>query len=149
MKWILAALALLTTAASAGEPMTYALDGAYGSVAYEGKVQRVDAAESVLFTVEKLRLTLDPKAEVNSTEQLVRPSIRFITTVRAPDGVRAAVTYEALVRTDITLNVGTPHAVVENLRFAVPTSTLAGADYAGLSVTDGRLLWPMHHDMKP
>ena len=150
MNWILTALALIaTTAASAGEPKTYALDGAYGSLAYEGKVQRIEGQDSVLFHVKKLRLTLVPTADVNATDQVIRPSIRLVTTTRAPDGVKAVATYEALIKTGVTLNASEPVAVIENLVFSVPSTTISSADYAGLSVTDGRLSWPMHQDMRP
>ena len=149
MNWILTALALIAFSAPAAESRTYALDGSYGSLAYEGKVQRIEGQNSVLYHVENLRLTLDPTADVNATDQVVRPSIRLVTTTRAPDGVKALATYEALIQTDITLSASEPVVILDNLTFSVPTVTLSSADYAGLSVTDGRLRWPMHQDLRP
>ena len=149
MNWILTALALISVTASAGEPRTYTLDGAYGSLVYEGKVQRIEGQDSVLFHVKQLRLTFVPTADVNATDQVVRPPIRLITTTRAPDGVKAVATYEALIKTGVTLNASEPVAVLDNLLFSVPASTLSSADYAELSVTDGLLLWPIHQDIRP
>jgi hypothetical protein len=149
MKWILAALALTAVNATAAEPKSYALQGIYGSLAYQGEVTREDAHGSVLFRVENLRITLDPQAATNATTQLNSPSIRLVTSVLGRNGEKATVTYEALVPTSITLSAQSPSAVVENLQFSVPAVTLQSAEYAGLSVTDGRLLWPMHHNLKP
>lgn len=151
MKWIITALTLITfsASASAAEPRTYVLDGSYGSLAYEGKLHSIEGQNSVLFHVDKLRLALDPAADVNATDQVVRPSIRLVTMRRAPDLVKALVTYEVLIQTDVTLNTSEPVVVLENLTFSVPVATISGADYAGLSVTDGRLRWPMYQDLRP
>ena len=149
MKWILAVLAFFAVAATAAEPKPYTLSGTYGSLTYRGEVTREEANSSVLFQIRRLELTLDPRAQSNATTGMDRPSIRFITSVLGRNGEKATVTYEALVPTSITLSEQTPSAVIENLQLSVPALTLQNAEYAGLSVTDGRLLWPMGHNLKP
>lgn len=148
MKWIFAVLALFSAAASAGENSVYRLDGSYGTLTYTGTVNRAVGRESVVFEVEELHLSFDPEAAVNSTTEVVSPTVRVVTTLRDPEGGKATITYEARIPTSVRLDAKNRKVVLRGLTFTVPKSAFDSADYAGLGVTDGRMLWPIHQDLR-
>ena len=150
MKWILAAIAMFgfVAVAVAGENKSYTLNGAYGSIGYTGTVNRVEQGDTFVYQVIVLDLTFDPHANVNSTNNVASPAIRFFTSARNPGDGKAAVTFEQRVPTDIVLSSENRTASLSNIAFTVPKSALATADYAGLSVMGQRLLWPIYKDMR-
>ncbi|MBW8369267.1 MAG: hypothetical protein K0M70_15595, partial [Arenimonas sp.] len=89
-----------------------------------------------------------PEAAVNSTTEVVSPTVRVVTTLRDPEGGKATITYEARIPTSVRLDEKNRKVVLRGLTFTVPKSAVDNADYAGLGVTDGRMLWPINQDLK-
>lgn len=141
-------LALMIVAGCANAAETHLLDGSYGTLSYSGSVSRQERGADYVYSVRELDFNFQSRASINATDRIVNPTIRFVTTTGAVSGGHIKVTFESELPTHVQLDAEKRKATLRNIVFVVPKAVVASADYAGLSITDGRLLWPMHRDLR-
>ena len=148
MKWKAAILATAMLAGCNGSRMSHSLDGSYGSLGFEGTVDRQIQGENYVYTVRRLDLKFDPEAKSNATDRISNASLRFVATVKTPDGAPYRVTYESHVPVQAELDASHRTTSIRNVEFVVPKSAVDSADHAGLALVDGRLMWPISTELK-
>lgn len=148
MSWNFLILVTALLAACNFPEASRSLDGTYGSLSFTGAVDRRVDGTNYVYTVRNLHLTLDPEANSNATDQISDPSLRFVATVKSPDGTPYKVTFESLIPIKAQLDGSHRTTRIRDVEFVVPRDAVDSADHAGLSVVDGRLMWPMSTELK-
>lgn len=122
----------------------YPLKGAYGTLIYEGTVERSGGGDAYQFVVRELKFKYDPKARTNRTPQIEGQQLSFSVGKKPPQGEeRGTSLFRDQKPISIFLNEDSPPATVQNITFFVPREAVEKADFISLGVTDGRLMWPI------
>src|SRR5207249_5491878 len=101
------------------------------------------------YTVRELRLKFNPRGDVNWTRQIAAKSIEFVATLKPATGHGPwTKIFHDEKPLSLVLSAASPTGTVQNIKFTVPKDALKKADNAGISITDGDLLWPVSEDLR-
>jgi len=152
-KSILAALVFVTGFAfflRAQEPSaksdvkTYVIKGSYGTLVYEGKVERRETEKEFEYVIEQLKLRFDPTAKTNGTKEIAAKLIQIVATTKPAEGKGPSTVLQRDKKpTTIVLTEDSPTATLEKIKLVLTKESVGKSDHVGLSLTDGKLLWPI------
>jgi hypothetical protein len=124
------------------------LDGAYGSLVYKGVVERSIEEDVYKYTIENLSLRYSVFSRLNITKE-IQVSVVLVATQRPPSGQGSwKRIFKEVHETGALLTFTSPKTTITNLVFTIPREIVQQANHVGLSVTDGRLLWPIGGELK-
>jgi hypothetical protein len=118
----------------------------YGTLRFDGSVERVDLEDEFEYRPQ-LVATFDPGARVNRTKTVNLVSYRLVATIPREQGP-ATILHEDRQPISINLTTNGESARLPALVFRLSKVLEAQAPHVGLSVTDGRLLWPIPVTLK-
>lgn len=123
---------------------TYQPKGEYGTLLYEGTVERKVAGKDYEYLVRELKLTFNPRGKSNKTTKIETRFIEFVATVQSPKAkTKVETLFQEKKPLSVVLNQKSPTDTVENIKFTVPRESIQKADSAFLNITDGKLVWPI------
>lgn len=124
------------------------LDGSYGTLKYKGVVERSLEKSDCRYTVKNLSLKYSVFSTLNMTKE-IRVSVALVATQRPQSGEGSwKRIFEQTQKTGYVLTLTSPKATITNLVFTIPKEVVEQADHVGLSVTDGKFLWPIGDELK-
>jgi hypothetical protein len=147
MKWKALLLPLLLAGCDNAE-MSSDLKGSYGSLSFDGQVERSVEGENYVYLVKRLDLTFHPEARSNATDKVVNPSLRFVAIEAKGDGTPQKILFESMAPIKANLDSSKRSAAAGHARFVVPRDFVDNADHVGFAVVDERLMWPIEADLK-
>ena len=143
---LLAGVCILTSCSPA--PRTFELNGSYGTLVYKGTVERVSNGSNYVYTVKNLVLTYSPFAQINMTDE-IKVNVEFVATTRPPSGEGPwKRIFVQTHQTSDVLHTSAPTLTIKEVSFTVPKDVVDKADSVGLTVTDGKILWPFAEELK-
>lgn len=123
---------------------TYEINGSYGTLIYEGKAERRETEKGFEYLIVQIKLTFDPAAKINSVKEIAANAISIVATKKPVEGKGP---YTVLQRdkkpTTIVLTEDSPTATLEKIKLVLTKESVERADVIGLSLSDGKMLWPI------
>ena len=124
------------------------LKGQFGTLAYAGTVTRTYTGKEYEYLIEELKLTFDSTDQTNSVDEIAVKEVVLSATRRPAEGGRATVLARDKKPTTLVLTKAAPTATLEKVKLVVTQDVHDQADHVGLSVTNGKLLWPIREELK-
>lgn len=125
----------------------YKIKGSYGTLIYEGKVERRETEKEFEYLIVQIKLRFDPTATGNSTKKIAVKEIGIVATKKPTKGKGP---YTILQRdekpTTFVLTASSPTATLEKIKLVLTKESVEKADVVQLNLTDGKLLWPIIWD---
>jgi len=128
---------------------TYEIKGSYGTLIYEGKVERRETEKEFEYLIVNIELIFDPakSVNVNVTKEIAAKEILIVATKKPSEGKgRSTILQRDKKPTSIVLTEGSPTATLEKIKLVLTKESVGKADHVGLGLTDGKLLWPITWD---
>jgi hypothetical protein len=132
---------------------TYDIDTEYGTLAFRGAVERTELQDEYEFLVQ-IELTFihgkvkDGGVPINRTEIVDLRTCELVATIWSGKNEPAEVIYREAYPVTVRLTQYGEATWLPDLRFRLAKSIAARATHIGLSVTDGKLLWPVAVELK-
>lgn len=125
----------------------------YGTLAFRGAVERTELQDAFEFLAQIEIMFLPGEVRnghtvVNRTKVADLSNCELVATIWSGKNEPAEVLYRESYPIAISLSEYGETAWLPDLRFRVAKSIAARATHIGLSVTDGRLLWPVAVELK-
>jgi hypothetical protein len=131
------------------KPDVFRLQGVYGTLVYDGTVERRVSGNDFEYTITELKLRFDPQGRINKVDAVNLRAIRLAATQRPPlAGQPFKVLHEHRQPVSLVLSAAAPTGTLRNLKFKVPREIITKADRVGFSATDDNWLWPMSGELK-
>lgn len=125
----------------------FAVDTRFGTLALRGVIERRDLGNRVEYRP-KLVVTFHPHERVNHTSVIRIRAYRLAATTVTARSVRAEVRHEHSKPIKVDLTRPAQQKSLPEVVFVVPKSTLEQVNHVGLSVTDGKWLWPVSVELR-
>jgi hypothetical protein len=130
--------------AAKSDVKTYELKGSYGTLVYEGNVERRETEKEFEYLIVQLKLKFDPAGTVNSTKEIAAKEIQIVATKKPTEGKGPfTVLHRDKKPTTIVLSEASPTGTLEKIKLVLPKESVDKADHVGLGLSDGKLLWPI------
>jgi len=150
---MLIALALVTSAGplvaqpsaanqGRGKLREYEMKGAYGTLIYDGRVERKAVGKNYEYTIEDLKLTFDPDARVNSIGEISLKEISVAAMLQQEEGKEKPKEFLRKSKpVSVVLKKDSPKATMQKVTIVVPKDVFDAADRVEFTVSDGRRTW--------
>lgn len=136
--------------AAKNDVKTYQIKGAYGTLTYEGNVERTETEKEYEYLIVKIKFEFDPTGTVNATKEIAAKEIQLVAMKKPAEGKgRSTLLQRDKKPTTFVLTEGSPTATLEKIKLVLTKESVGKADHVGLALTDGKLLWPIKWDEQP
>jgi len=127
--------------------VTTPIDGSYGTLAFRGSVVRRNTGSRYEYAVQ-LAATFDAAARTNAVSAIHLTAIRFVATRTTTPGASASVLYSDSRSISADFSADRDARQLPSVTFQLDKSIEQQAQHVLVSVTDGRLLWPVPAELK-
>jgi tetratricopeptide (TPR) repeat protein len=123
------------------------LGGNYGSLVFEGTYSQTVKDAANVYNVKNMAIRFVPNAMVNPADAVTLKLIQLVASKKVAD--KFTILYSRSLPISVPeLDSSTRQATITNIEFQVPTSIVDDATHVGLSVSDGRMMWPVATEFK-
>ena len=132
------------------DTVVFAVDAAYGTLAFRGTVERVDVGDAYEYRPH-IAITFRPNERPNQTNQTPIANLTMCVlsaTIREEGNERPTVLSRQTEAITVLLSEYNETKLMPEVTFRLPMSIAAQAGHVLIGVTDGRLMWPIPVDLR-